>query len=94
MWIETVLEKGFTPISPVKQHFREGSRGMTQSIPFVPEGSSMSGFPDFATQSMEDLLNAEELMQHQIGSSHGFDEGFPGFEELSGWDGFDIDNLE
>jgi hypothetical protein len=43
---------------------------------------------------MEDLLNAEGVMQHQIGSSHEFDDGFPRFEELSGWDGFDIDNLE
>src|ERR1700738_3103312 len=35
MWVENVLEKGFTPISPVRQHFRDGLRGIPQSIPVV-----------------------------------------------------------
>jgi hypothetical protein len=45
---------------------------------------------------MEDLLNAENLIQQNVNvsSSHGFEDGFIGFEEFSGWDGFDINNME
>ena len=55
-WVESVLEKGFTPVSPVKPS-RDGSRTQQQLHPLVPpDGNAISGFPDFPTQSMEDLL--------------------------------------
>ena len=94
MWVENVLEKGFTPISPVRQHFRDGFRGIPQPIPVVAEGTSIAGFPNFATQSMEDLLNAEDLIQQNVNAIPNFDDGFLGFEEFSGWDGFDINNMD
>src|SRR5947207_11635993 len=54
-WVEGILEKGFTPINPVKPS-RDGSRTQQQPLAFVPPaGNAISGFPDFPTQSMEDL---------------------------------------
>ena len=92
MWVETLLEKGFTPINPVKP-MREGPRNQ-QPIPYVSsDGNSMDGFPDFATQSMEALLNTEGMVAQNVHNTHGFEEGFLGFEEFSGWDGFDINNM-
>lgn len=92
-WVEIVLEKGFTPISPIKPS-REGTRTRQQPLPFgPPDGNTMTGFPDFGGQSMEDLLNTEGLVAHNVHNPHGFGDGFLGFEEFSGWDGFDINNL-
>ena len=92
-WVESILEKGFTPISPVKLS-REGLRTQQQPLPFVPpDGNAISGFPDFPSQSMEDLLNAERLAVHNVHTVHNYPAGFLGFEEFSGWDGFDIHNL-
>lgn len=93
MWVESVLEKGFTPISPIKPSGK-GPRTQQRPTPFVqPDGDSITGFPDFATQSMEDLLNAEGLVPHNVHNPHEFADGFLGFEEFSGWDGFDINNM-
>jgi len=87
-WVDSVLEN-FIPVSPVKRS-REPSRNM--HMPFVPP-EGMNNFPDFPTQSMEDLLNTDGLVGHNVQADHGFHEGFLGFEEFSGWDGFDINNM-
>lgn len=42
---------------------------------------------------MEDLLNTEGLVGHNVPTGHDFHEGFLGFEEFSGWDGFDMNNM-
>jgi hypothetical protein len=91
LWVENVLEKGFTPTSPIKPP-REIPR-QQQPVPFVPpEGTSMTGFPEFP-QSMEDLLHTEELVAHNVPNPHEFADGFLGFQEFSGWEGFDINHL-
>jgi len=90
-WVEIVLEKGFTPIVPVRPQ-----REVRQAQPtaYVQSDHPMGNFPDFTTQSMEDLLNAEALSSHNThDNTHGFPDGFIGFEEFSGWNGFDINNL-
>lgn len=82
-WVENVLEHGFTPPTPAPRHVSK-----EQLTPYVPvEGSPMGGFPDFATQSMEDLLHAEGLVGH---GAQEYPEGFLQFEEFSGWEGFDV----
>ena len=87
-WVETVLEQGFTPITPVR---RRDERRQQQPPPYVPvEGAPVSGFPNFTTQNMEDLLHAEGLVGP---SGQNFTEGFLQFEEFSGWEGFDVNNL-
>jgi hypothetical protein len=87
-WITPILEKGFVPVSLAKHRHRPVQRVET---PYVPlEGSTMTGFPDFSAQSMEDLLHGEGLAQQ---NAEEFPEGFLGFEEFSGWEGFDINNL-
>jgi hypothetical protein len=89
MWVENILEKGFTPVRIVRP-----SRAPPPPTPFPPpEGTPVAGFPDFATQSMEELLNAEGFGSHGGQNEHGFPDGFLGFEEFSGWEGFDIHNL-
>ena len=89
--MESVLEN-FIPVSPVKRS-RQPSRILP--MPFVPpDGSNATdNFPDFSTQSMEDLLNAEGLVGHNVQAGHDFHQGFLGFEGFSGWDGFDINNM-
>jgi hypothetical protein len=61
-------------------------------MPFVPH-KDMSNFPDFSTQDMEDILNTEGLVGHNAQADQGFHGGFLGFEDFSGWDGFDINNM-
>jgi hypothetical protein len=90
-WVENILEKGFTPVRPLRK-VHEG--GTANSVTYMAaRAASVGGFPDFAAQSMEDLLNAEGLMAHNVNNTQGFSDGFVGFEEFSGWDGFDINNL-
>jgi len=90
-WVDSVLES-FVPVSSVRRS-REPSRNM--HMPFMPpDGSnSMTNFPEFSTQSMEDLLNTEGLVGHDVQTGHDFHDGFIGFEEFSGWDGFDMNNM-
>jgi hypothetical protein len=92
MWVESILEKGFTPVRPLRKP-QDGVR-LHHPPPHVSsEAASMGGFPDFATQSMEDLLNTEGLVAHNVHNVPGFADGFVGFEEFHGWEGFDINNL-
>ena len=92
-WVESILEKGFTPVSPVKPS-REESKTQQRPVSLVPpDGNAISGFPDFPSQSMEDLLNTEGLAVHNVHNAPNYADGFIGFDEFSGWDGFDIHNL-
>lgn len=87
-WVENILEKGFTPVKPVSRIHQQ------QPHPLVsPDSKPISGFPGFPTQSMEDLLNTEGLVVHNVHNAHNYADGLLRFEEFSGWDGFDIHNL-
>lgn len=97
MWVENVLEKGFTPIRPV-------ARPMGQqrlAPPFVPAAGASgaiapsAGFPEFGGHSMEELLrtSSKGMADGRVGNPGEFPDGFLGFEEFSGWDGFDIQHL-
>jgi hypothetical protein len=90
-WVENILEKGFTPLKPS----REVSRIQQQRpLPLVsPDSNTISGFPGFPTQSMEDLLKTEGLVVHNVHNAHNYADGLLRFEEFSGWDGFDIHDL-
>jgi hypothetical protein len=91
MWVDGILEKGFTPVRPLRK-LQDGVR--PHPPPYVSsETASMGRFPDFATQSMEDLLNTEGLVTHNVHNAQEFGGGFVGFEEFHGWEGFDINNL-
>ena len=81
-WVDSVLEN-FIPVSPIKRT-REPSRNMHMSF-VPPEG--MSNFPEFSTQSMEDLLNTEGFVGQNAQADQGFHEGLFGFEDFSAWDG-------
>lgn len=90
-WVETVLEKGFTPIPLGGTHRpAQASHAATK----VEETNQIGAFPGFTTQNMEDLLSAEALATHGTqDGTHGFPDGFIGFEGFSGWQGFDINNM-
>ena len=91
-WVEIVLEKGFTPISPIKQNREEG----LQRHPlggFAMSGGEISGFPELPMQSMEELLKTDGFAARNLPNTHEFTDQFIGFEEFSGWDGFDINNM-
>lgn len=91
-WVEIVLDKGFTPISPIKQTREEGLP-RHPAIGLAVTGGGMTGFPEFPTHSMEELLNTEGFAAQNVPNTHEFTDGFIGFEEFSGWDGFDINNM-
>jgi hypothetical protein len=91
-WVETVLEKGFTPISLAGTQRRAT---VPQTSSYVPPTHQIGNFPGFATQSMEDLLNAESLVtQNTHHNTDEFSDGFIGFGEFSDWNGFDINNMQ
>jgi hypothetical protein len=85
-----VLEN-FTPVSPIKRS-REASRNYSFAFARQNEGQSMGNF-EFPNQSMEDLLNTEGLVSHNVPQQPHFPDGFIGFEEFSGWDGFNINQM-
>ena len=91
-WVEIVLDRGFTPLSPIKLKREEGLPPHP-TVGFAMRGSEMTGFPEFPTQSMEDLLNTEGFNAQNVPNTHEFTDQFIGFEEFSGWDGFDINNM-
>jgi len=102
-WVESVLEKGFTPIkplAPMKPHHRRGLPPVLRSAAATTGGSmggpSPGGFHDFQGQSMEELLHAPSTaggLGGGVGDASEFPDGFLGIEEFSGWDGFDIQHL-
>jgi hypothetical protein len=86
-WVESVLEKGFIPIRPPPP--RPVVRSFQPYPPAGIGGGSAGGFVDFGGQSMEELLQASE----GLANNNEFPDGFLGFEEYSGWDGFGIQDL-
>lgn len=90
-WVEIVLENGFTPISPIKQN-REGFQ-RHPGVGFAISGGEITGFPELPMQSLQELLNTEGFATRNVPNTHEFTDQFMGFEEFSGWDGFDINNM-
>ena len=86
-WIESLLEKGFIPVNLAKL-----SRVPSVPAPLHQPNSSIHGFPNFPSQSMEELLHTEGLASRDL-NTRGFPEGFMGFEDVSGWEGFDLNNM-
>ena len=103
-WVESVLDKGFTPIKPLaamrSTRSRPGPPPVLRSAAAGAGGSvggpSPGAFHDFQGQSMEELLHsssAAEGLGGGVGNAGEFHDRFLGFEEFSGWDGFDIQHL-
>jgi hypothetical protein len=92
MWVDNILEKGFTPVRPLRKA-QDGVRPQHPPLYVSSGAASISRFPDFATQSMEDLLHTEGLVAHNVHDAQEFGSVFVGFEEFHGWEGFDINNL-
>ena len=91
-WVEIVLDKGFTPISPIKRK-REDRLHQNHVGGFAVTRDEKTEFPEFPTQSMEELLNTEGFAAQNVPNTHEFTDQFIGFGEFSGWDGFDINNM-
>ena len=90
-WVDSILENGFIPTVPVKPN---STTSELEATPFAADTTPVGGFQGFATQSMQDLLGADVLGTHNTHDNvQGFPGGFVGFDEFSGWNGFDLNNL-